>query len=546
MTTNVIPKFVSTGTFTVNVGDGIGGPRWGLGDFNGDGLTDIALALVPGTAYSAKVATTPYPVLLLTQQSNNTLKYEGPTSLKFLLPAEISVADFNNDSIPDVLGVDSGQDSYADGKPANTGFISGGVPSLYFSKDKSFAIDKVSEAKASPFHDLTVGDINNDGWLDAFALSYGSYSHILLNDGKGNLEVRYDLLPNKVVNPELGTVKNIGGDPNKVHQFNFTSTTFIDANNDSYLDLLLLPTAQTPNIVLLLNDKTGNFSKSQEIKIDSGVGYGPNVADYSVLMGAWGGIYLDTVVVDINNDGLKDVVSLVTSHKVNQNQYSFYDGTRISVLVNNSNGFTNESSQRVSKFDHDNKGNYSHYDKINAFDINGDGFQDLLVTKTPEANNLSFPHTRFLINDGKGNFTDQTSDMNLPQGLYIPMMLDGNTGLVRLSLKKLSYDEKTDQHQVEMTVETFILPKPKAETAPVINTTEIQPEIIVTPPVTQTVTDPGTNILSNLDLSNLFGFNFDFNFNLNLDNNIHFVDNIDLKLIGVDPEYSVTDPWPKD
>lgn len=541
------PKFVSTGIFTVNVGDGIANPRYGFGDFNGDGLSDIALSLVPSTAYSSKVATTPYPVLLLTQQSNNTMQYGGPTSLKFLLPSEIAVGDFNNDSIPDILGVDSGQDSYADGKPASTGFVSGGVASVLLSnKDRTTIVDKISEAKPTPLHDLTVGDINNDGWLDAFALSYGSNSHILLNDGKGNLVVRYDLLPNKVVNPELGKVTNVGGDASKVHEYNFTSATFIKGNNDEYLDLLLMPMAQTPNIVLLLNDGTGNFSKAQEIKIDANVGYGPNVADYSVLMGAWGGLYLDSIPVDINNDGLDDVISIVTSQKIDKNQYSFYDGTRINVLLNTGNGFVNESENRISNFNHDNKGNYSHYDKVSAFDLNGDGFKDLIVTRTPDSGNLSAPHTRFLFNDGKGYFTDKTAEMNLPQGAYIPMMINDNIGLVRINFKKVSHDQTTDLHQVEMTVESFIIPKPKPEVK-----VETLPEIVVTPPVvvapTTPVVTPVPPVLGPFEFDNeLFStLNLADLYKLNLDNNMFSVYNMDIELVGVSSEV-VTDPWPKE
>jgi hypothetical protein len=93
----------------------------------------------------------------------------------------------------------------------------------------------------------------------------------------------------------------------------------------------------------------------------------------------------------------------------------YFRGASVQILINNGNGFTDESKTRVN-FNYSPEVNYTHYDSIEFADINNDKFPDILLHRTQIALDNANP-TRILINDGKGNFSEKDYPKSLPIGI---------------------------------------------------------------------------------------------------------------------------------
>src|SRR5215467_9061429 len=141
-----------------------------VGDFNGDGLQDLAVA--------------------------NHEAYEGPDGVSVLLgngdgtfqtarslgagssPSSIAVGDFNRDGIQDLA-------------VANNGFGSNNVSVLLGNGDGTFQAAVNFGAGNNPFY-IAVGDFNGDGVQDLAVANYGDFDSgnvsVLLGNGDGTFQ----------------------------------------------------------------------------------------------------------------------------------------------------------------------------------------------------------------------------------------------------------------------------------------------------------------------------------------------------------------------
>ena len=205
---------------------------------------------------------------------------------------------------------------------------------------------------------VAVGDINGDGAVDIFAPSAAGAADILwVNDGSGTFT-------NEAASrlPGGGTSSRSGG------------ARFGDVDGDGDLDLLVALGYGTsipddPVAALYINDGTGNFTASTSIPT-TGPGQDPDDVDF----------------IDFDRDF--DIDVLITTH----------GGP--SILWRNDDGaFVDASSQLPPPV----SGPFKYGPSV--CDVDGDGDLDIWNDNVGGGNKLE----QLLINDGAGNFSDETA-----------------------------------------------------------------------------------------------------------------------------------------
>lgn len=363
----------------------VGDHPWGsIGDFNGDGILDIATA----NKWSDDVS-------VLLGQGDGTFGLETRYPL-IGRPTDLLIADLNGDGILD-LATPSYRDSNlsilkgkGDGtfEPA-TEMIVGGGPyglkagdfnndgrvDLAFVDAYSFQVvvllgekgggyaAPISTALTLEPDDLTVGDFNKDGLLDVATVdSTGNTATILLGRGDG-----------RFFDP---TTRQVGGEP-----FSISSA---DVDSDGFLDLVTAD-GTTGTVTILFGSATGIFDQSLTPQAAIGV--------------------TAVAAADFNNDGRIDLVAT-----------NYYDGT-LSVFLNRG-GRTFDSQTLVIVGDTPSF--------VAVGDLNHDGQMDVI---NGSSNGI------VAISLGKGDGTFLTPERPVePRGTYDvaagDLNLDGFTDLV--------------------------------------------------------------------------------------------------------------------
>jgi hypothetical protein len=338
-----------------------------VGDFNGDGIQDLAVPFVVGSGGVGD------PIRFYLGNGDGT--FTEATKALFgdnppypVYPARIVGGDFNRDGRTDVLVPDSGID-----RPPFPGGQSGVILSNPDGTMR-YATDVMPQQLVFT-HGAIAGDIDGDGNLDAILVNLnvtnGEAIQILLGDGKGDFVERLDLAPAMY----QGAGWNGGN----------TWGELVDVNHDGAVDLIVGPeySADVPGYVFLNNGK-GDFSRAAPISLPL-----PEVPTPHTP-------YIESA--DFNGDGHADLIfSLV---EASWDSPRMYNTPNLQILIGDGTGhFRDETAERIPSPLSPSKGWIKF---IQSADVNHDGSDDLIAFW--DLKEAPWIETRIFLNDGFGHF----------------------------------------------------------------------------------------------------------------------------------------------
>jgi uncharacterized protein (TIGR03437 family) len=265
-----------SGTVTVLLGNGAGGftaapgspvaagsapYSIAVGDFNGDGVQDLAVADANGFANSVTV--------LLGNGTGGFTPARGSPFAVGKTPYAVVVGDFNGDGIQDLATANFDYDSTTGlGTGTVTVLLGNGSGGFTPSPGSPFTVGNASQS-------IAVGDFNGDGIQDLVTASIELDGvAVLLGDGKGGFT------------PAPGSPFAIGQ--------GFLSVAVGDFNGDGIPDLVA---AENLGVIVLLGNGLGGFT------VPAGGGYTTGGGEYLV-----GASFI--AVGDFNGDGIPDLVAI--------------------------------------------------------------------------------------------------------------------------------------------------------------------------------------------------------------------------------------------
>jgi len=406
------------------------------GDINGDGLVDIVIAKyddINQILLNTGNAASPFNVgiALNGTRSDNT--------------RAVKLADMNNDGRMDIIFISEGAASH-----------------ILFNemKDETLDFRKVDLDTDTRHNDLSVGDVNNDGWLDLI-IAADSGIILFLKNGTDAF-TRIDLPQSEVVEEvaftdidndglidviyrtsgHVGMFMNSNGNGTFLEEIIITSDAgdsydalcVGDMDGNGFTDLILY-SIYADSVMLLLNKNGTGFDDEKVISIVDSI--------YSIEAG------------DLNGDGLLDLV-LTTSQSQNYMVLNKGEGGFTEPIDLPGGKFRTEGGVVIADVNHDNfldlmmanwngeedilllnmlegqfgaafelPGSSFDYTVSMAFgDFNQDGFVDLVVGNFGQPN-------RILLNKGDGTFLEGVIDL--------PTSLD-NSGTGAIGVADLNND----------------------------------------------------------------------------------------------------------
>ena len=312
-----------------------------VGDFNGDGNQDLA------------VANTPLPGTVGILLGDGTGNFSAPTNFPVdSFPHSPAVGDFNGDGKQDL---------------AVANFISDNVSILLGDGTGNFSAATNFGAGDSP-SSVAVGDFNGDGKQDLAVANFGSDNvSILLGDGTGSFSAATNFA---------------AGDGQQ-------SVAVGDFNRDGNQDLAVA-NEYSDNVSIFLGDGTGNFSAATNFGVDDN--------PWTVAVGDFNGDgKQDLAVTNLESDNVSILLGDGTGSFSAATNFAAGDGP-YSVAVGDFNGDGNQDlatanaySESVSILLGDGTGNFSdptnftagnNVSSVAVGDFNGDGLQDLATSGT--------------------------------------------------------------------------------------------------------------------------------------------------------------------
>ncbi len=390
-------------------------------DFNNDGLEDL---LVGGDNWKTTDKT---KIILLINKGDGTFvdstQFFISGSMQSNDPVSTS-ADFNNDGVLDVAIFDAGNQELGQ-DPVFTGYrgeeailvlSQSGKRKWVVSNVLSEAVSKVTNYYTSSKLHLkyaSSGDINNDGLVDILVESGGGYkqplSHFYINQGDGKFMADTYRIPKSVLVGPIG-------------QWRYSKNSLVDVNNDGYKDIVLGQLRRKDNkqddlnSIVLINDKTGNFSESNMIALPR-----------SNFNKTWN--YVRGILSrDLNNDGYQDLIFSLCRSGTSDSNYPM-SGTSFQVLINSGGKeFVDKTQLYVlndSNLEAEVNAIYSVDNKnepkdLLFVDMNKDGYDDIFMAQSWDPASKFMPI--IMLNNGKNYFTAINSDqINQGQKYIAPL-----------------------------------------------------------------------------------------------------------------------------
>ena len=369
-----------------------------VGDWNGDGKTDVALAGALPQAGSNAIA-----VML----SNGDGTFQAPVTYSLAAaPYALNAADFNGDGKLDLVTADG----------------STGVSVWLGNGDGTFKTSVTTAASQTIWEipQLLVGDFNQDGHLDIATATIGSYDHgvvpnltLFLGNGDGTFQA--NVTSQQYIPYAVGDLDG-DGKPDLLASEGFTVVAFMNAGNATFTPSAPSGPAQPYGLALFdlngdqkLDLITTTFGDTEPSLISvlhgNGDGTFAQFPVYAVSPEDTSGAGL--VVADFNNDGKPDLATTFVGP-------AGYLNTRI--LLNDGAGFLPPIDTAIAQVGSSGLG---------AGDFNHDGKVDL---------EIGDGNGGFFILLGKGDGTFQTAvDYALPPGDVGDVNGDGNLDFISLS-----------------------------------------------------------------------------------------------------------------
>jgi hypothetical protein len=346
-----------TVSFSAPVGYNVGpGGFWSvaLGDFNGDGKLDLAVANGEENSISVFLG-----------NGDGTFQSAKNTTVG-LFPSPIAVGDFNGDGAFDLAFQNEGNS----GRNSNVTVLLGNGDGT-FRTGQNLAVGYVNVAPA-------VGDFNGDGKLDlAIASPTTSSINVFLGNGDGTFQTAKSFAVGPINSaPVAGDVNGDGkldlvvgggvllgngdGTFQPIHYFfngAANSLALQDLNGDGKLDLVYTTTFPSDSVNVMLGNGDGTFQPVQSYALGS--------SPHAVAVG------------DFNGDGKLDLVA---------DAGSGFASSQLSVLLGNGDG-TFQPAQSYSV------GAYA--GAVAVGDFNGDGKADLALPGGNDGNGVNVQLSAF-------------------------------------------------------------------------------------------------------------------------------------------------------
>lgn len=313
----------------------------------------------------------------------------------FTMPRQYLFADFNGDGSLDIF-LDSHGLEISQPFPGEQNEL------ILSNGDGTWSVTEGNLPALTDFsHGSSIGDLDSDGDIDILVNNLGGQDelfdergfpvsyYVLINDGSGVFTRNIELLAH------LCSETVYGSDFDPGHCSHFW-TQVIDANGDGHMDLYLGedydydggPPDQRLGFIVL-NNGDGSFGLPV-----------PNSLPESLNGGR--GVPQDVFVLDINNDGLDDLLAedtdLFNETPVNENQWN--------VLISNGDGtFRDETALRIPYVQPSLRERL--YVEIQVVDFDEDGFRDIIFQRhPPDYDGTQELWLTVFLNDGEGFFRE--------------------------------------------------------------------------------------------------------------------------------------------